>query len=268
MNYSQTTTVDKDTARDMYSNGVSIKTIADIYEVSTTTITRHLKQGNVAPRKAWASSRKLVLKDERFFEKIDTEEKAYWLGFIATDGNIMKTRRRRTLYIGLQASDITHLSKLSMLLYGEDRAKIRKSKGAADGKSCYLRVCSTALVDDLIANGITPNKTFTVKPWVGPSNLMRHYWRGCVDGDGCLRMRDDGQKIFGFVGNEYMVSGMAQYLTANIEHDYEFKCRPKSSTSIYEVCSGGNTVVGNIYDLLYKDSNVSMDRKLKIYQSP
>lgn len=32
--------------------------------------------------------RKILNVDESFFKAIDTEEKAYWLGFIAADGNV------------------------------------------------------------------------------------------------------------------------------------------------------------------------------------
>jgi hypothetical protein len=54
------------------------------------------------------SARKYTL-DEHYFEAIDTEEKAYWLGFIATDGWITKTG----LGIGLNVKDRSHLELFS-----------------------------------------------------------------------------------------------------------------------------------------------------------
>ena len=50
--------------------------------------------------------------DENFFDKIDTEEKAYWLGFIYADGAIFK----RTLSIRLSTKDIHHLEKFKKIL--------------------------------------------------------------------------------------------------------------------------------------------------------
>ena len=51
----------------------------------------------------------------RFFETIDTEEKAYWLGFIASDGwiSINKNTNSGTVGIELQVSDIDHLKKFN-----------------------------------------------------------------------------------------------------------------------------------------------------------
>lgn len=37
-----------------------------------------------------------------------------------------------------------------------------------------------------MALGFTPRKSLTYRPWAGPPELMRHYWRGMVDGDGSI----------------------------------------------------------------------------------
>jgi len=48
--------------------------------------------------------------NHNFFETIDTEEKAYWLGFIAADGGLASNIYRLT--IGLNQKDQNHLEKL------------------------------------------------------------------------------------------------------------------------------------------------------------
>lgn len=53
--------------------------------------------------------------DESFFETIDSEEKAYWVGFILADGCI-NDFKGWTLVVSLQLGDINHLRKLQAAL--------------------------------------------------------------------------------------------------------------------------------------------------------
>ena len=53
-----------------------------------------------------------------------------------------------------------------------------------------LVLSSVQMVESLIRLGVTPRKSLTVEPWNGPDGLMRHYWRGMVDGDGTIVRTD------------------------------------------------------------------------------
>lgn len=55
-----------------------------------------------------------VLIDNTVFDVIDTEEKAYWLGFLYADGNIGSTECK--LEVNLQASDWEHMKKFQEFL--------------------------------------------------------------------------------------------------------------------------------------------------------
>ena len=37
-----------------------------------------------------------------------------------------------------------------------------------------------------MSHGITAKKTDALQPWDGPADLMPHYWRGLIDGDGSI----------------------------------------------------------------------------------
>lgn len=129
--------------------------------------------------------------DETFFDAIDTEAKAYWLGFITADGSVhagpagANGWQRHQLYVKLKASDAGHLEKLRSALDAE--APVRPVPQATSGNPA-ADICfnSRHLVESLIALGVTPRKSLTVKPWSGPASLMRHYWRGAFDGDGTI----------------------------------------------------------------------------------
>lgn len=52
--------------------------------------------------------RKRIYKiNESYFEKINSQEKAYWLGFIYADGHVTE----QSINISLQVKDINHLQK-------------------------------------------------------------------------------------------------------------------------------------------------------------
>lgn len=62
--------------------------------------------------------------NEDFFNSIDTEEKAYWLGFIVADGCVHKDKNNNyRLSIGLHDKDITHLHKFIVSLSGDNGLK-------------------------------------------------------------------------------------------------------------------------------------------------
>lgn len=149
--------------------------------------------------------------NENYFEKIDTEEKAYWLGFIAADGYV----HYDDYYLSI---DLAWVDKVHILKFIE----CVRYTGATRNKKNTFGVClySKKMVLDLIKAGIHTKKSFTVKPWVGPQKLMPHYWRGVFDGDGGFapqnKIRKSGKVYESWrallTGNKFMVGGFKQYI--------------------------------------------------------
>ena len=132
--------------------------------------------------------RRIYALDDYFFDVIDTEAKAYWLGFITADGCVQagvisNGWQRHGLYVKLKASDAGHLEKLKADLAAENPVHHVPQRGKPAAEIAFS---SRHLVDSLIRLGVTPRKSLTVTPWDGPPRLMRHYWRGMVDGDGSI----------------------------------------------------------------------------------
>lgn len=131
-----------------------------------------------------------------FFEKIDTEQKAYWLGFISSDGWIsISDTGAGTIGIELQISDIDHLKKFNKDIGGNYKIDVfEKTCNLSNDsiklfKMCRIRVYSRKMVNDLIKLGLSNNKTENLTLPNIPQELMRHYIRGFFDGDGCVRGR-------------------------------------------------------------------------------
>ena len=136
--------------------------------------------------------------DDAFFDSIDTEAKAYWLGFITADGCVQVGKigangwLRNQVTVKLKASDAGHLEKLKADIAAENPVRFVPQAGQA-GPGAEIALNSGRLTESLIRLGVTPRKSLTVTPWGGPGDLMRHYWRGMFDGDGTI-VRHPGQR--------------------------------------------------------------------------
>lgn len=131
--------------------------------------------------------------DESFFDSVDTEEKAYWLGFITADGCVRTDRGRSRVQIKLMETDASHLEKLKAAVGSGKPLTFSARRGVA-GPAADLTLTSPHLVEALAALGVTARKSAVVRPWDGPDHLMTHYWRGLFDGDGCISKATGGNK--------------------------------------------------------------------------
>ena len=132
--------------------------------------------------------------DEKYFEKINREDKAYFLGLIITDGNVDTKGKRFRMSLSLHDKDKDILETFKKYLK-TDRPLIKHlSKTKYYGKikiSASLRwalyIGIVKMINDLLKLGIYRNKTKTIgfpTNRVVPHRLMRHFIRGVFDGDG------------------------------------------------------------------------------------
>lgn len=208
-------------------------------------------------RKINRRNRREYVLDEDFFNKIDTEEKAYWLGFITADGSVTKGR----LTICLASIDKNHIKKFIKDIKSEsfvvDRVDFIKDRKRS---TCTSSIHSIKIVNSLNNLGITPNKTFTVKPCLDvPSDLIRHYWRGVIDGDGCIGNYQNKWRIE-LVGNQYMVKGFSNW----VESLVSTKAKPRQVKNSWNVQYSGNKIAIKLANILYYNCSVFLDRKKEL----
>ena len=234
------------------------------------------------------SNRKYKL-NESFFEKIDCESKAYFLGLIYSDGCLyekgnsskvitikQQEERKDIIYKFKEAIESTH--KVSVFMHGS--------------KLCYsLQIYSEKMFNDLIDKGLSPNKSLTIKfPTFIDKELMPHFIRGLFDGDGCIwngkrkkmlvkkegkpgefRERIVHNVKINYTGNEVFVSSLQDYLVENIgikktKLNFSKAKNPNNNVNEHicsmEYCGRGNAK--KFYDYMYKNSTIfSNDKKAK-----
>lgn len=127
-----------------------------------------------------------------YFADITTEHQAYFLGLIAADGCIFvrkKGNNPRSLTICLQEEDgLAVLPVLAKHLGREVRVSYPPAIQARGWKKrVILQVSSDKLCGDLAKYGVLPNKTKNGVQFPNlPPELVRHYIRGYLDGNGSI----------------------------------------------------------------------------------
>lgn len=198
--------------------------------------------------------------NKSFFHCIDTEEKAYWLGFICADGCIyIKDENSKVLKINLQISDSDFLRKFIKSINGnfDIRQYEKKSFGKIFGV-CEVCFKCKEMVSDL-QQYITPNKTNIIRMPKIQKDLQRHFLRGFSDGDGCFYCGNKkNRKSFEIVSNSpKMLEDIKDIFKEN-----------NINSNIYRK-QNGNYKIGiyNFEDLIrlhnyfYNDCNIYMERK-------
>ena len=213
--------------------------------------------------------------DNTVFDCIDTEEKAYWLGFIFADGYIssdsLKGKSRYLLEISLKASDKNHLDKFNKFMKHENANKvtIEDAKcGKIICKRCRWYVANKHLWETLNSYGCTPRKSLTLKfpdkSIFKSKDLIRHFIRGYFDGDGCFTRHIHHiivSPAISFLGTKDFLDKILEYskIEANYRHD---KCYTEFTWTLEYHKEPGIELI----NYLYNNCTIYLDRKYKLYE--
>lgn len=249
-----------------YQSGENALVIAKSLAVAEQTIRNVLKRGGARMRSV-SHARRIYSCDHHFFDRIDTESKAYFLGFLAADGGIVKN----TLRVVLSPKDECVLRAFKHALSSDHpikRYRSRTAKGGQNGYFVYYTIISPEMVAALAKHGLNERKTFTLRwPTTIPPPLLRHYLRGYSDGDGSFvarRFKDRPQwsPAYGWsiTSSEDFVIGCREYLAK--EHGFgRVKPIAHRTSDVKILRYSGNRQVARLADLLYRDVTVWLPRK-------
>jgi intein-encoded DNA endonuclease-like protein len=241
--------------------------LAEKYSATPTSIRRMLKENGVPLRMGQGNS--IYHCNEDFFEEINTEEKAYWLGFLYADGCISITKYSYYIILSLKGEEceFEHLKKFNASLESTYPIKIYKFSDAyGEREKVQVALNSKKLAKDLINKGCTPRKSlilnFPTEEQV-PLHLINHFVRGYFDGDGSIYKNTcDNQYNIGIIGTLEFLNKLKEL--TNITTKLSTKENHKNT---YNFRIGGNKKTQKFLDWLYKDSTVSLSRKKERYEA-
>lgn len=240
-----------------YESGESGRRICKNYDVHNTTIYNILRDHGVKAR----SSRRYQC-NQHFFDRIDSETKAYWLGFIGADGNVSANPKSATLTISLSAKDREHLLRFQDALQSNYRIYGHMSMPGtlvtASFPMTTLCVNSVKLLDGLKQHGVHPRKSLTYEwPDSLPDHLLSHYLRGYFDGDGSF-IASPPYYNFHLLGSQNFMVGAHQYLVRKLELP---QARLRRAGRAYSLTYRGRRQVSRIARLMYANATIRLERK-------
>lgn len=208
--------------------------------------------------------------DEHVFDVIDTEEKAYWLGFLMADG--YNNTDRTAISLRLQTGDVEILEKFRNFLktnapiYTFSRITmvnhLQKEYKEVSVHSVYLS-------NKLAEIGCVKGKTYSLEyPNYIPETLTNHFIRGYFDGDGCISItKRHNRKNPQSKTYQFTITGRKEFLeilqdkivesTSVVKNDLKESISNYAQTIHY--C--GFNVVLKILNYVYSNATIYLKRK-------
>ncbi len=252
------TEVEKQEIINLYLSGKGTVEISKKYSVSFSWVNEFLKSRNVKIRNRSQASRIFKI-NEHYFDKIDSEEKAYWLGFIFADG----CNTRKGFTISISRKDKDHLNKIKNVLYDDNRYNIKDAYAFCKGKKYKISqfwLTSKYLSGVLSGLGAIPAKSLVLKfpEWIDKL-LIRHFIRGYFDGDGCLHVyRNRATATFSLIGTNEFLNSVNSILKNKIGL---IECCMSKRNRVWYLTTTRHNNLKLIYDWFYSDADLFLSRK-------
>ena len=241
--------------------------IAKYCDVDDGTIIYYLKKYNIPIRSRSESCKitkaKIYSINEKYFNIIDNERKAYWIGFLMADCT-MREHKIGCLQLSFELceDDKYIIEQFNNDINSTYKIQISSSKNSSKNRA-RLIITNYNFCKHLIKHGIIPNKTGKEKiPETIPYEYIKDFIRGFFDGDGCVMFsnKNRARGKFHIVSCSYeILYDLSQIIPADFT---DKSLHLKSDTDhIYELETCNLVNLAKIYDYLYYDNCLCLKRK-------
>lgn len=217
---------------------------------------------------------KYLAYNSSYFEKIDTHEKAYWLGFLYADGYVTSGDRW-----GLELSivDKNHMQNLLDAFECNSRIKIRSKNGH---DYCLFQIKNKEMFDSLVNAGVIRNKTCVLE---FPSQeivneiFYADFIRGFFDGDGCVTFSEKpyvrperNSREYTALRKTVNIICKSESFLRNImlileQNNIHFNLYLHKQYNLFVLQTGNSNEIRKFYDYIYCNSHerIRLSRKYK-----
>lgn len=255
---------------DRYDKGECITNLNKEYH---TTKVRDLliENGRKVPesRKGQGGAKRKYTLNENYFEKLDSKDKAYFLGFIYADGFITKRSTGQNI-LGITLAEDEPLEKFKKYIGCNKPIGVYQKKGSYSNKSVEhkLALISNKLVSDVEKLGVIENKTLVLTFPELPTELVHHFIRGYFDGDGSVFLHNDPRPEYDntylgidICGTKEFLEGLTHHLPF-IEDEQCIYKELRKETNCWNIKFNSNIRSLELYHYMYRDcSDLYLTRK-------
>ena len=210
-----------------------------------------------------------------YFENIDSEHKAYWLGFIYADGSITKKAYEKGSYtyrlrMELMFEDKYILGQMALDLESDLKPKeYYNDTSSFEGynkpkHTAYIMFSSKKMGEDLVKLGVVPNKTLILKSLPSiPDNLMKHFIRGYFDGDGSVYLTKDNTIKTAFYGTHDFINSIQDFLIKELNLTKKKITDQKEANVSFVGMAKQESE--KLYHYMYDEATIFLNRKYEKY---
>ena len=242
----------------LYRQGKTICTLAKTFKVTDQAIYGILCRRN-EPIRTLSQSKQRYKCNFNFFHKINSEPRAYWLGFIAADGCIsIRKTSQAVLVLMLAIKDVGHIREFKAAIEATHPILNYRQNGHWASRIC---ITSDKMINDLKRLDFTSRKRQRcIFPKI-PHRLLNHFMRGYFDGDGSIG--SGRNPMFRVVGYPRFIRKYQQHLrqACNLRRT-KWAWRFGTPAIVYV----GRKQMVKIQQFLYHGATIFLARKYQIFQ--
>lgn len=246
----------------LIDNGAFLNELAEHFSLDKETMRSRLQELGLKIKNKNRVNRRIK---SDYFSTIDSFEKAYWLGFLFTDGSVDHYGATGRIRLQLQAKDIEILEQFKEDL-GLDGKIIHDIR--PNSHCCSVEFTDEQIFNDLSKYGIIPNKTYLTKniPYRQiPNEYLSAFALGLFDGDGNFYCSENfsSDVTLGFTAySEEIVKDFKQLINFLVNENTNNRVY---FTSAWHTQWRGRLQVLKILNILYKNCPRFLKRKHDLY---
>lgn len=250
---------------ELYNKYRSGKKISKLLNCNEKTIYTWLEKHGIDTSETGSQGARKHFYNENYFKKINTERKAYFLGFILADGCVYLGANKNSyrFQMNLQTQDKYILEELQKDIGSDYKIQDKQFGYKKNGDPKFislLKINSSKLCEDLINLGVIPRKSMKqeVKKDLIPNKLISHFIRGYFDGNGSCSIRKNLISL-DFFGSKIICLQINEYLKLNNINKNVLYGNNKNELYGLRINNTDNKIL--LYYYLYEDATIYLKRK-------